>query len=225
MRKHRCEVYTAGFEGATLRGVYVFNSLLAIVDVAENEGDFIPIAKASPKQVVAAQRSTAELMEELGVPSDEDIDRKLNAATAREAFTAINFNPSDEQQKLQLLELKTPVEVQRLSALISQYDHDFITQVRELRNYTLSAIIKETEHPDAKVRLAALKMLGNVTEVAMFTERMEIKKIEVSSTELEDRIREKLQKLMPTPVNIEPEPDIIDVADKTPNPLAQPPAL
>lgn len=200
----------------------MFESLLAIVDIAEDAGDFTPVDKAGAKQVLAAQRSTADLMQELGVPSDEDIDRKLNAATAREAFTAINFNPSDEQQKLQLLELKTPLEVQRLSAMISAYDHDFITQVRELRNYTLSAIIKETEHPDAKVRLAALKMLGNVTEVAMFTERVEVKKTEATSTELEDRIREKLQKLMPKPIIVDPEPNITDVEDKTPT--SAPPA-
>lgn len=200
----------------------MFESLLAIVDPSEGDVGFTPIGKASTQQVLDAQVSTADLMTQLGVPSDEEIDSRLNAAAAREAFTAINFEPSDEQQKLQLLRLKTPVEVQRLSAMITAYDHDFITQVRELRNYTMTGILKETEHPDPKVRLAALKMLGNVTEVALFTERVEVKKTDVSSTELEDRIREKLQKLMPKPVIVDPEPDVTDVEDKSPAPPAQP---
>ena len=39
-------------------------------------------------------------------------------------------------------------------------------------------------------------MLGKVTEVALFTERVEVKKTEMSDEELEKRIREKLGKYM-----------------------------
>ena len=46
-------------------------------------------------------------------------------------------------------------------------------------------------------------MLGRVTEVALFTERVEIKKTEMSDTELENRIKEKLNKFM----------HVIDVTD------------
>ena len=47
-------------------------------------------------------------------------------------------------------------------------------------------------------------MLGKVTEVALFTERIEVKKTDVSDEELEQRIREKLGKYM----------GIADVVDK-----------
>lgn len=39
-------------------------------------------------------------------------------------------------------------------------------------------------------------MLGKVTEVALFTERVEVKKTDMSDEELEKRIREKLGKYM-----------------------------
>ena len=46
-------------------------------------------------------------------------------------------------------------------------------------------------------------MLGKVTEVALFTERIEVKKNEMSDTELETRIKDKLNRFM----------GVIDVVD------------
>jgi hypothetical protein len=48
-------------------------------------------------------------------------------------------------------------------------------------------------------------MLGKVTEVALFTERVEVKKTEMSDVELETRIKEKLNRFM----------GVIDVVDVT----------
>jgi hypothetical protein len=46
-------------------------------------------------------------------------------------------------------------------------------------------------------------MLGKVTEVALFTERVEVKKTEMSDIELENRIKDKLNRFM----------GVIDVVD------------
>ena len=48
-------------------------------------------------------------------------------------------------------------------------------------------------------------MLGTVTEVALFTERVEVKKETMSDVELEMRIKEKLNRFM----------GVIDVVDVT----------
>jgi hypothetical protein len=48
-------------------------------------------------------------------------------------------------------------------------------------------------------------MLGKVTEVALFTERVEVKKTEMSDVELEARIKDKLNRFM----------GVIDVVDVT----------
>ena len=61
---------------------------------------------------------------------------------------------------------------------------------------SVAKIVKETEHPDARIRLKALELLGKVTEVALFTERVEVNQKEISNEELEKRIREKLSKYM-----------------------------
>jgi hypothetical protein len=60
----------------------------------------------------------------------------------------------------------------------------------------VSHIVKEVSHPDARIRLKALEMLGKVTEVALFTDRISVKSEEVSDEELDARIKEKLGKYM-----------------------------
>ena len=60
----------------------------------------------------------------------------------------------------------------------------------------VAKILEETNHPDARVRLKALDMLGRITEVAVFTERVEIKKADMSDSEIDKKIKEKLNKFM-----------------------------
>jgi hypothetical protein len=89
--------------------------------------------------------------------------------------------------------------------MLTAYDWAFIEQARELRGYAVAQILEEVKHPDARIRLKALQMLGTVTEVALFTERVEVKKTEMSDVELEMRIKEKLNRFM----------GVIDVVDVT----------
>jgi hypothetical protein len=62
----------------------------------------------------------------------------------------------------------------------------------------VAKILEETDHPDARIRLKALEMLGKVTEVGLFTERIEIKKTELSDVELDERIKQKLEVIQKT---------------------------
>lgn len=80
--------------------------------------------------------------------------------------------------------------------MLTAYDWEFVQQARELRGYAVSQILEETKHPDAKIRLKALDMLGRVTEVALFTDRLEVKKTELSDREIDEKIKEKLNRFM-----------------------------
>jgi hypothetical protein len=92
--------------------------------------------------------------------------------------------------------------------MLTAYDWEFVEQAKELRGYAVAQILEETKNPDSRIRLKALDMLGRVTEVALFTDRIEIKKTEMSDTELDQRIRDKLNKFMGTVDVVEA--DIID---------------
>ena len=82
--------------------------------------------------------------------------------------------------------------MQHLVGMLTAYDWAFVEQAKELRGYAVAQILEEVKHPDARIRLKALDMLGKVTEVALFTERVEVKKAQMSDVELETRIKEKL---------------------------------
>ena len=63
---------------------------------------------------------------------------------------------------------------------------------------SVAKIVKETDHPDARIRLKALEMLGKVTEVALFTDRISVKTEDISDEELDAKIKEKLSRYMGT---------------------------
>jgi hypothetical protein len=70
----------------------------------------------------------------------------------------------------------------------------------------VSQILEETKNPDPRIRLRALEMLGRVTEVALFTDRVEVKKTSVNDAELDAKIKEKLARFMSVT-------DVSDVSD------------
>lgn len=177
--------------------------------------------RVSPDDVLTAQANTASWLGELGVPSDEAIDERHQVRAAREVFKSIVEAPAErkpvdveiddaikpktakqrakeekeaEQAKDKLLALKTPSSVQHLLGLLTAYDWEFVEKAKELRNYTVARILEETTHPDARIRLQALRLLGTVTEVGLFTERVEVTRKDATEAEIEARLRERLSK-------------------------------
>mgnify|MGYP007032632268 FL=1 len=80
--------------------------------------------------------------------------------------------------------------------MLTAYDWEFIHQAKELRGYTVARLVEETQNPNANIRLKALGLLGKVTEVGLFTDKIEVQKEPLTDTELEQRIKEKLNRFM-----------------------------
>jgi len=97
--------------------------------------------------------------------------------------------------------------------MVTAYQWKFVEQANELRSMAVTKIAKETEHPDARIRLKALELLGKVTEVALFTERVEVKREELSDEELEKRIKAKLERYMGVVDVVDAEIDETEEAD------------
>lgn len=163
------------------------------------------VSKATPQEVVDAQIETAKWLEELGCADDNDVFDQIQENNARDAFAAMVANTTPEQQKTQLVRINTPQAVKHLVGMLTAYDWHFVEQAKEIRGYAVAQLVEETKHPDAKIRLKALELLGKVTEVALFTERVEVKKTEMTDAELENRIKDKLERMA----------KIIDVTDVT----------
>lgn len=185
-------------------------------------GDFLPLEDASPTQLLTGQAETALFLKSLG--ADDTELSEADARAAREAF-AIAVNPEADaaQQRKAILLARTPAAVRHLAGMLSQYDWDFVEQAKELRGYVVAKLIEETKAPDPKIRLKALKLLGDVTEVGAFTERVEVVKRDATGEELERRVKEKLEKLAKM-LPAAPAPVIEDVTpkDKDERPAAEP---
>lgn len=155
---------------------------------------FLDSAGATPAQLFDAKVATTDVFTKLGVVDDETL---MSEAAEKQATTAFQaFVSSDPNTQLAAVgALTLPESVRGAVSMLSQYQWRFVEQAEQLRSMAVSKILAETDHPDARVRLKALQMLGNVTEVALFTERVEIKKTDMTGDEIERAIREKLQKL------------------------------
>lgn len=156
---------------------------------------FTPLEKASPENLIDAQLETSNWLEGLGL-TDAQVQDQAATTTARAAFAAITTGTTPANIQNALTSMKTPAAVQRLVGMLTAYDWEFVQQAKELRGYTVAKLLEETENPNANIRLKALGLLGKVTEVGLFTEKVEITKAPASDAELDQRIKEKLSKFM-----------------------------
>lgn len=174
-------------------------------EVVDATAAVLSFEKADPTTIIDAKVKTADWLKDLGL-DDEEIETKADAEAARKSFASLVTGQSVATTQQALTNVKAPAAVQHLVGMLTAYDWAFVEQAKELRGYAVAQILEEVKHPDARIRLKALDMLGKVTEVALFTERVEVKKTEMSDVELETRIKEKLNKFMGVI-------DVVDVSD------------
>ena len=181
-----------------------------------SQEDFVELDDVLPVEVMSAQVATSSWLQELGVADDEDISKEAQTSAARESFKAVTTVTTDEEQRNKLVQIKTPEAVRHLVGMLTAYDWEFVQQAKEIRGYTVAQLVEETKNPNSNVRLKALIALGKVTEVGLFTERIEIKKTNLTDEEIDKKLKDKLAKFMNvTDIDIEdivekPQPITID---------------
>lgn len=173
-------------------------------------GSFEKLDDATPSDTLSAQVATEQWLAEMGVDDDEVVANQHQTQAARKAFNAVATNANTTEQKANLAELKSPAAVRHLTGMLAAYDWQFIDMAQEIRGYTVAKLVEETKSTNANIRLKALIALGKVTEVGLFTEQIEVKKIEMSDAEVEQRIKDKLAKFMGVI-------DVVDVSERPDN--------
>jgi hypothetical protein len=169
--------------------------------------DFTPVEKAGPSELIDAQVQTADWLQDLGL-DDTKVKTEAETQTARAAFATLTTGSTPASIQSALTNIQTPKAVQHLVGMLTAYDWEFVSQARELRGYAVAKILEDCENPNPNVRLKALGLLGKVTEIGLFTDKVEIKQAEMSDSEIEQRIKDKLAKFMGVI-------DVIDVAAST----------
>jgi len=164
-------------------------------EITSRDG-FVKLENVSSEDLLAAQVNTDAWLRSLGVATDEEIAQDKEKEAAREAFGALTTTADDLETKEKLVALKTPAAVRHLTGMLTAYDWEFVQQAKEIRGYTVAQLLEETINPNANIRLKALGLLGKVTEVGLFTEKVEIKKTDLTEEEVEAKLKEKLAKFM-----------------------------
>lgn len=165
-------------------------------EVEDEVGENLQLSNAASAEVLDAQSKTADWLSALGDKPKEEVANHLEKSQARETFHAITTSTDAEQAKQKLLQLQTPPAVRHLVGMLTAYDWEFIQQTKELRGYAVAKILEECESPNANIRLKALGLLGKVTEVGLFTEKIEVKKTDLTEDEIDRKLKEKLAKFM-----------------------------
>lgn len=179
------------------------------------EADFVPellsdtttfasVETLTPAQTLSAQHKTSEWLKSI-TEEDDEILTEAQEEKITDTFNALITNNPKTKEKL--LQLELPEEIKTAVGMVTAYQWKFVEQAEELRSMSVAKIVKETEHPDARIRLKALELLGKVTEVALFTDRVAIKSEDVTDEELDKRIKEKLGRYMGVV-------DVVDVEEK-----------
>lgn len=167
------------------------------------------VGKATPAEALNAKIQTNDWLKELGAPDTEEVVSELEKQTARQTFIALTTNtPNDKQHEL-VQQIQTPAAVRHLTGMLTAYDWEFVNQAKEIRGYAVAKLLEECESPNANIRLKALGLLGKVTEVGLFTEKIEVKKTDLTEQEIDAKLKEKLAKFM----NVS-DAEVIDLPEK-----------
>jgi len=179
----------------------MFEHLISIQDadyapsVMPDEARFVSDTKAPPADIVDGKTTTAAWLKDLGFDDDATITN-AQQKSAQAAFAAMTIPLDAETQKKALHKVVVPKAVQHLVGMLTAYDWAFVEQAKEIRGYCIAQLLEESKHPDAKIRLRAIEILGKVTEVALFTERIEVKEVALSDADLEKEIQTRMDKYM-----------------------------
>lgn len=174
---------------------HLINADLEPTVFPDQPDSFVALEDATSTELIDAQVQTSDWLTDLGI-KDEAADKEASANAARRAFTAMTTGSTPESVHQALTTIETPQAVRHLVGMLTAYDWEFVEQAKELRGYAVAKILEECENPNANIRLKALGLLGKVTEVGLFTEKIEVKQAPASDAELDQRIKDKLSKFM-----------------------------
>jgi hypothetical protein len=176
----------------------------------------ISAEKVAPVELLNGKVNTQDWLKQMGVPDTQDVVSELEKQQARETFTALTTASPLKDQHDMVSRIETPAAVKHLVGMLTAYDWEFVHQAQELRGYAVAKILEECENPNSNIRLKALGLLGKVTEIGLFTEKIEVKKTDMTEDEIDKRLKEKLAKFMN--VSDADVTDVVELEDIPPTP-------
>jgi hypothetical protein len=192
-------------------------------EVIDHSGKTTPLEKEHPADVIDAKVNTVEWLKGLGAADTDTVVNQAEVQAARASFTNLISSAPAEITHEHLTQIKTPAAVQHLVGMLTAYDWEFVQQAKELRGYTVAKLLEECENPNANIRLKALGLLGKVTEVGLFTDKIEVKKTDLTDEEIDKKLKDKLAAFMGVQdMDVVEDIEINEPSNETQQPDAQP---
>jgi hypothetical protein len=151
----------------------------------------------SPREELEMRARTVKLISDLtGDPIETS---EADRGKALEAAQTLMVNPNVSPQ----LSLYSNPTIAYLAGLVAQHDTLVVKELADLKKYVVNKLVAETEHPDAKIRLTALRSLGEIDGVDAFKKRSEMTVKQQSVEEIEKELLETLEKLEKRTVDVQ----------------------
>lgn len=138
--------------------------------------------------------NTAKLLEEHGLDLTPDDEDKEIAATLAASYAKDPEKTSKTVNNNRASTL-TPAVLVQTNDILKEFGQIVATHAAEIRHLVTNKLVLETENADPRVRLRALELLGKITDVGLFTERKEVTVTHQNSGDVQEKLREKLEKL------------------------------
>lgn len=142
----------------------------------------------SPAEEIAMRASTVKMLSDLtGNPIEPSEDNRQEAHKLMEQVVANKTPPDLTQYPNETLAY--------LGGMVAMYSGMVVRDLADLKLYVVNRLLQESEHPDGKIRMQAIKALGEIDGVDAFKRRTEVTHKVQSIEEVESELAETLSKL------------------------------
>jgi hypothetical protein len=137
---------------------------------------------------------TAEFLQAFGAPDEPSEEDKVRARVA--LHESVSSAQETGVVQANTGAVTTSASAVHLKSILSEYDQVVVSSAVQIRTYVTNKLIEETTHPDPKIRIRALELLGKVGDVGLFIERSEVTVKHKTTLELEASIKGRISKLL-----------------------------
>lgn len=163
-------------------------------------------------QRLKAYANTARLLVTEGAELEPTGTDEREAAAIVAKFAADPEEAAKTVTDKQLSTLSSAALIQA-DNILTEFGKQVVHNSNMLRHTVTNKLLLETEHPDARVRLKALELLGKISDVGLFAEKTEITVTHQTSDELRDALRMKLEQLRQPQIDRARKAEVITDAD------------
>lgn len=150
----------------------------------------VPIEDALPEMTeeeeILVRANTAKLL--------ADLTNTAIEPDPQHRQTALEIFKKQSKQNLPLSAYPNET-IAYLAGMVSLYDGMVVRELADLKLYVVNRLLEETTSKDAKTRVAALRLLGEVDGVDAFKKRTEITIQQKSTEEIESELMDRLNRL------------------------------